>query len=373
MLIGIDASRAISPEPTGTETYSRRLINALLELDTRHTFRLYFRTRPEPGDFVAAERKVIRVPRLWTHVGLSWEMATHPPDALFVPAHVLPLVHVPASVVTIHDLGYLEVPQAHPWRQRLYLDRSTRWSAARAAHLLADSLRTKNDLARRYGVRLSKITVAHPGVDDSLTRVHDRARVESLLARLGATGPYFLYLGTLQPRKNLSRLLDAFAALDASSIDPPPTLVIAGRHGWLSSSLEEKATRLGLDGRVFFPGYVEEGDKATLLSGALAFVFPSLYEGFGMPVVEAQRCGCPVITSTASSLPEVAGKGALLVDPRDTTALRDAMWRTARDSALRATLIADGHTNARRYSWGACAVTVLRAIERGASALGVIR
>ncbi|RLC81315.1 MAG: glycosyltransferase family 1 protein, partial [Chloroflexi bacterium] len=327
MLIGIDASRAVAARPTGIETYSRQLIQALLALDSSHQFRLYFRTAPPADVFPGADARPISFPRLWTHARLSWEMARRPPDALFVPAHVLPLVHPRASLVTIHDLGYLHFPQSHPWRQRLHLDLSTRWSARAAAHLLADSEATKADLATHYGTPLAKITVAYPGYDETLAPVRDPAAIEAVKARYAIRGDYFLYLGTLQPRKNLARLVAAFASLQLV-----PTLVLAGKRGWLYDALFTQARRLGLEGRVLFPGYVPEKDKAALLSGALAFVFPSLYEGFGLPVLEAQACGCTVIASNTSSLPEAAGDGALLVNPTDTAAIGAAMQRVASDA-----------------------------------------
>jgi glycosyltransferase involved in cell wall biosynthesis len=292
MLIGIDASRGVAARPTGTEVYSQRLIEALLKLESPHSFRLYLRSRPPAGAFPGAELGVMPFPRLWTHMRLSWEMARRPPDVLFIPAHVLPLVHPRASLVTVHDLGYLYFPEAHPWGQRWYLDLSTRWNARFAAHVLADSEATKADLVARYATPPEKITVAFPGRDESLAPVDDPAAIGAVKARYGIAGSYFLYLGTLQPRKNLARLIAAFAGM------PPETvLVLAGRRGWLYEDLFAQARRLGLEGRVLFPGYVREEDKAALLSGALVFVFPSLYEGFGLPVLEAQACGCPVITS----------------------------------------------------------------------------
>ena len=380
MRIGIDASRAITPHPTGTEVYSRRLIQSLLTLESqrmpsiRHRLRLYFRSRPPADTFAGAELRIIPFPRLWTHVRLSWEMARRPPDVLFVPAHVLPLVHPRASLVTIHDLGYLYFPQAHPWRQRLYLDLSTRWNAHAAAHVLADSEATKADLVTRYSTPPEKITVAYPGHDETLAPVHDPATIEAVKARYGICGDYFLYLGTLQPRKNLARLIAAFAVLEPFGLSlrparggrakPETVLVLAGKRGWLYDDLFAQVRRLGLAENVRFPGYIPDEDKAALLSGALAFVFPSLYEGFGLPVLEAQACGCPVITSTTSSLPEVAGDAALLVDPTDTAAIAAAMQRIAADHALRETLVERGFANVRRFSWTACAQSVLSVIEQ---------
>ncbi len=364
MLIGIDASRAVAARPTGTEVYSRRLIRALLTLESSHRFRLYFRSSPSTGAFTGAEFRVIPFPRLWTHLRLSWEMARRPPDVLFVPAHVLPLVHPRASLVTVHDLGYLYFPEAHPWSQRLYLDLSTRWNTCAAARILADSKATKSDLVTRYGTPPDKIAVVYPGCDETLAPVRDPAAIEAVKARWGIVGDYFLYLGTLQPRKNLACIITAFAALEPETLKPGTVLVLAGKRGWLYEDLFAQVHRLGLEERVLFPGYVPDEDKAALLSGALAFVFPSLYEGFGLPVLEAQACGCPVITSTTSSLPEVSGDAALLVNPHDTTAITAAMQRIVADSALRERLIERGLANVRRFSWIACAQSVLSVIAQ---------
>ncbi|MCS7179243.1 MAG: glycosyltransferase family 1 protein [Anaerolineae bacterium] len=356
-MIGIDASRAFALQPTGTETYSFQVIRALLGLAS-HSFRLYFRTPPPDDLFPGAEIRVIPFPRLWTHVRLSWEMALRPPDLLFVPAHVLPPVHPPRSLVTVHDLGYRYFPRTHTRFQRVYLDLTTRWNARAAAHILADSETTRSDLTAFYGIPLEKVTVAHPGYDPSLAPVRDPEVLAAVRARYGIPGDYFLYLGTLQPRKNLHRLVMAFARLSTRSV-----LVLAGRQGWLSESLFAWVRRLGLEKRVLFPGYIPAEDRAPLLSGARAFVFPSLYEGFGLPVLEAQACGCPVICSSTSSLPEVAGDGALLVPPDDVAALADAMARLEADPDLRRELIERGLANLRRFSWERCARTVLQVMD----------
>jgi glycosyltransferase involved in cell wall biosynthesis len=361
LLIGIDASRAISPRPTGTEIYSQQLIAALTTVDLPYRYRLYFRS--SPGDaFSTAERRVIPFPRMWTHVRLSWEMAQHPPDILFVPAHVLPPIRPKTSLVTIHDLGYLHFPGSHPPLQRFYLDLSTRWNARVATHILADSEATKADLVKHYGTPCEKITIAYPGYDEHLAPVCEPEEMTAVRAHYNIPERYFLYVGTLHPRKNLSHLIDSFARLLQTS-HPDVSLVLAGRRGWLYSEIFAQVEGLGLTNRVLFPGYVREEDKAALLSGAIAFVFPSLYEGFGLPVLEAQACGCPVICSNTSSLPEVAGSGALLVDPSDPAALIAAMGRLADDVGLRADLIVRGHANLARFSWSQCAQTVLSTIK----------
>jgi glycosyltransferase involved in cell wall biosynthesis len=367
MLIGIDASRAARVERTGTEAYSLHLIRAMLGVAPQHCFRLYAdRTLPSELDVPHAEPRVMPFPRLWTHARLSVEMLARPPDALFIPAHVVPLVH-PCTVVTIHDLGYLYFPQAHLKLSRLYLDLSTRWSVRVAAHIIADSQATKDDLMRHYGTLPEKITVVYPGRDESLRRVDDPAAIEAVKRRYSITGEYLIYIGTLQPRKNLIRLVRAF-----SNLKPPEEgdsqvsnlkLVLAGGKGWLYDDIFVEARRLGLEGRVLFPGRVTEEDKATLLSGAMALVFSSLYEGFGLPVIEAMQCGTPVICSNTSSLPEVVGDAALLVDPFDVGALTQAMARLIGDANLRQTLTARGYVQAQKFSWQACASRVLSILE----------
>ncbi len=359
MLIGIDASRAVATQPTGTEVYSQQLIRALIDLAPDRRFRLYFNQPPAPDVFRAdhVERRAIPFPRLWTHARLSLEVTLHPPDVLFVPSHVLPALHPRRSVVTVHDLGYLHFPNAHTRFQRGYLDLSTRWNARAAVRVIADSQATKDDLIARYHTPADQIVVAHPGIDPALRRVEDEAHVHSVKTKYGIDGEYLLHVGTLQPRKNLSRLIKAYHLAK-----PPHTLVIAGKKGWLYDNLFKQVERLGLARRVIFAGYVADADKPALISGATALVFPSLYEGFGFPAVEAMTCGTPVVCSNTSSLKEIAGEAALLVNPTDTDDLAAAIRYITANADLRHTLIERGHAQASRFTWEACARIVLEVL-----------
>jgi glycosyltransferase involved in cell wall biosynthesis len=277
-------------------------------------------------------------------------MTRHPPDVLFVPAHVLPIRHPHRSVVTIHDLGYEQFPEAHTAAQRRYLRLSTRWSARAATALIVPSAATAADLVRLYAVPRAKIHVVPHGLSPRFRPEPDPQRIAAAQARYGISGPYFFSLGTVQPRKNLARLLEAFAQIGGS-----PQLVIAGKRGWLSEPIERRARELGLEDRVRFAGYVADEDAPALLTGALAFLFPSLYEGFGMPLLEAMACGAPVLASGTSSLPEVADGAALLVNPTDTSAIAAAIARLASDGDLRAMLRKRGLARAAAFSWDHCA------------------
>ena len=366
MLVGIDASRAAVARRTGTENYSLHLIRGQLALEDGHRYRLYFNQPPQQDLFgLRAEQRVLTFPRLWTHVALSWEMRTAPPDLLFVPSHVLPLVHPRCCVATVHDLGYHYYPEAHTLFQNAYLRWSTRHNARASTLVLADSRATRQDLVHYYGTSPDKIRVVYPGRDESLAPVSDPALLAAVRARYDLGAPYLLYVGTLHPRKNLVRLVQAYAhfLLQAATGATDTLLVLAGQKGWLYDEIEAEVRRLGLEGRVRLTGYVPDEDLPTLLSGALAFVFPSLYEGFGLPVLEAMACGTPVVCSQTSSLPEVAGDAALLVDPLDPEALAAALLRAVSDEGLRRELVARGFEQAQRFSWGRCARESLAVLE----------
>jgi len=361
-IIGIDASRVVSRAPTGTEAYSAHLIHALVpRLASTHTLRLYYRETPpfasdtrgsDPllaGSEAAVETKVIPFPRLWTHLRLSWEMVRHPPDLLFVPAHVLPVVRPRRTLVTVHDLGYRRFPEAHPASQRRYLEMSTRWNVHVATHILADSEATRDAIIEAYHVPAQKLTVVYPGYEPDLEPVRDRDEIERVRRRYNIPGDYVLFVGRIHPRKNLTRLIEAFCLVLADH--PSLTLVLAGPTGWFGDPIRARSTALGVEDKVIFAGYVAPEDKAALISGARLFAYPSLHEGFGFPVLEAQACGTPLLTSTTSSLPEVTGEGGLLVDPLNVEAIADGLRRLLDNRALGAQLITRGFKNLARFSW----------------------
>jgi glycosyltransferase involved in cell wall biosynthesis len=376
--IGIDASRARLGIRTGTEHYSANVLRALTETGdaNKHQFSLYVNSAETdaqklfgfalPGNF---RLRPIPFRRLWTHLRLSREMLRHPPQVLFVPAHVVPPIHPRRTVVTIHDLGYLYYPEAHTRFARWYLHLSTIWSARVARQIIAVSAATAADLQRRYRVPARKIRVVLHGVDPAFRRVDDPAQVAAVTARygLGGPAPYLLFVGTLQPRKNLAMLIDAFAGLraqwDEAADGPAPRLALGGKKGWLYKALFAQVKQLGLAEAVRFLGYVADEDLPGLISGAAAVVLPSLYEGFGLPALEALACGAPLLAANASSLPEVTGDAALLLDPHDPPAWTEAMGRILRYPGLRADLAARGPERAAGFTWARCAAETLRVLE----------
>lgn len=367
MHIGIDASRAVLPHPTGTEVYSREIICQLARVASSDRITLYVNRwrdaewRPPPGVGV----RQIPASRMWTHARLSIEMFQAPPDVLFVPAHSLPLWSPAASVVTVHDLGYRRLPESHRLGSRLYRLWSTRLSIRAATRIIAVSDATRRDLIELEGVSAERIRVVYHGVDPSLAPVDDPLVIRATRDAHGLPSRYFLYVGTLQPRKNLQRLIRAHRELIDS--DPgAPALVLAGQVGWRAEPILAEARRSDSLERVRLLGYVEREHVAALLSGAVAFVFPSLYEGFGMPVVEAMACGCPVMASTTSSLPEVVGDAALLVDPLDVHGMAEGMGRLAREPDLRASLRARGFERVKRFSWERAARETLAVLREAA-------
>lgn len=373
MLIGIDASRALRARRTGTERYSLEIIRHLLALPAAaaHQWRLYTDAAPEPHLFQAPASTTVEIcvlpgRRLWTHRSLAAEVTRTRPDVLFVPAHVLPLAplhRLPPSVVTIHDLGYHAFPETHTWRQRVAIEAGTRWSVHVARRVIAVSEATAIDLQRHYQTAPARIRVIYEAAAPPAIVPPDV--VESVRSRHNLLRPYALYVGTIQPRKNVSRLLQAYAWLYRNTAIGWD-IVFAGAPGWLSARILDEAAALGMAEHIHFLGYVPEAELPALLKGAHFFCFPSLFEGFGLPVLEAQSYGVPVLTSNNSSLPEVAGDAALLVDPTDVDAIANSMLRLSQDEELRQQLIEAGYTNVRRFSWEKAARETLAVLQEAA-------
>lgn len=379
MVIGYDGSRAFIKNRTGTENYSYQLLLALSKIDKKNHYIVYLRpgTKMEekwPGNL---KFQTISWSRLWTQIGLAKQTFKDRLDVLFIPAHTIPLVYKPGlkTVVTVHDLGSEYLPSMHQIKQQLYLGFMQKFQLKSATKLIAVSKATKEDLIKRIGIEPEKIEVVYEGFNYKLfKRVKSDTKFNSLK-------PYFLFVGTVQPRKNLARLIEAFARycgllgvlpravspgspLDSRPSDPLATLnlLIVGGKGWLSDDIYKLPKLLGIENRVKFLGHVPDEDLPALYSGAEALLFPSLFEGFGLPILEAQACECPVLTSNVSSMPEVAGKGAIFVNPYDIDDIVKGI-RKIEDGRLRMEIVKAGLENIKRFSWEKAAKETLEVLE----------
>lgn len=375
MIIGFDASRAQLGQRAGPENYTYHLLEGLLRIDRKNFYRLYVQPpisphflshlSPPPSNF---ELKPISWPKLWTQGGLAGECLTRPPDVLFIPAHTIPLIRRPGlkTAVTIHDVGlqnYLAQYQRRWWR--LYGGRISNFAARAATHVIAVSESTKRDLREKLGINPEKITVVYEGVDQNKFKVQsEKCKIDEVTRNYGIEGEYLLFVGTIQPRKNLVRLIEAFQE-SLNSQKSPTSLIIAGKKGWLSSEIYRAPKRCGVEDKVKFLGFVPTDDIVLLMNGARALVFPSLYEGFGLPVLEALACGCPVVTSNLSSLPEVVGEVGFLVDPyRVDDIARGIREVLAMDEHKRGELIQGGLQRVKQFTWERCARETLEVLEK---------
>lgn len=370
MTIGFDGSRAFILNKTGTENYSYQLLKALSKIDQQNEYIVYLRPGVNPGSSWPWNFKfqTIKWWRLWTQGGLAIQTFIDSPDILFVPSHTLPIIRKRGlkTVVAVHDLGSEYLPSMHKLKQRLYLSYMQRSQLKNATHIIAVSLATKDDLMKKIGIRSDKITVVYEGFDKNIFKPkNNRPKT------------YYLFVGTIQPRKNLVRLIQAFSLFvirySLSSNEKRKAkndlrLIIAGQKGWLSDEIYKLPGKLGIEDRVKFLGYVPDAKLPALYSEAIALTFPSLFEGFGLPILEAQACGCPVLTSSISSMPEVAGKGALYVDPYSIDDIVKGMERLQRahtesGEGYRQQLIKAGFENVKKFSWEKSARETLRVLE----------
>lgn len=414
MKIGFDGSRAFPSTSsgqvnrTGTENYSYQLLLNLAKIDKKNEYIVYLRPHSQtpgvsfltpgvkrrwPGNF---KFKTLNWPRLWTQAGLAKQTFQDNLDVLFIPAHTSPIIHPSGlkTVVTVHDLGAEYLPKMHQLKQTLYLKWITKFQLKTATKLIAVSYATKDDLVKKIGCDPKKIEVVYEGYDKKLFKPVKTDRLVNSLKKFDLVPEeYFLFVGTVQPRKNLERLIKAFSeyvargpagsvshrassslcssgyALFAKRRDGPSSpsplaldLVIVGGKGWMSEEIYKLPKKLGIEHQVKFLGRVPDKDLPALYSGAIALTFPSLFEGFGLPIIEAQACGCPVLTSNVSSMPEVGGNSVILVDPYDTESIVRGISKLY-PSDIRERLVKAGFENIKRFSWEKAARETLRVLE----------
>jgi len=364
MTIGIDASRAFVKNKTGIEEYSYRVIKHLRELLIDEQVVLFLDPRVNEKKYIDFElpenwkTKFLRAPIFWTQARLSLEMLFHPVDVLFIPAHTVPLVHPKNTIVTIHGLEYEFCPGVYSLFERLYMRWSIRKSCHWAKRVIAVSNNTKKDLIKLYGVPEEKITVIYEGINSEISNFQfpisnkiPNTKSQTLNTK------YLLFIGRLEERKNICGIINAFEILK-NKYNLPHKLVLAGKFGYGKDSIKNKIENCKYKNDIILTGYVSDEEKFELLKNADVFLFLTFYEGFGLPILEAQSVGTPVVTSDISSMPEISGNSAMLVDPKDANAIAEAVHKLISDESYKNDIIEKGYQNIKRFSWEKCAEEV---------------
>ncbi len=356
----------------GISHYVEQVLSQLGQIDRSNRYSVYTtrgldqRALGLPDNF-----RVIpsRFPTINPRVRIPWEQLLAPlllrrsGADLFHGVHSVVPVSCPVpSVVTVHDLAFIRFPQTFRAYNRIYLDVATRLSVQRAARILVVSEHTRREVIGLLGVAPERVVVTPNAVREHF-RPPDLAVLGAFRARKGLPERFVLYVGTLEPRKNLTTLLEAYAEVAKQQAAP---LLVGGGKGWLYDAVFQRLEALGLRERVRFVGYLDEEELPLWYAAATVFVFPSIYEGFGMPPLEAMACGTPVVASNTSSLPEVVGDAGLTVSPYDPAALAAAISRVLDDADLRQELRERGLRQARAFSWRVTAERTLAAYEAAA-------
>jgi glycosyltransferase involved in cell wall biosynthesis len=338
----------------GIHTYIEQLLRHLPEADP--DLRLSVFTSRTPADLnPGLDIHATRLPTQQPAIRILWEQLLQPfavrrlkADLLHAAAFVAPLVRPCPTVITVYDLSFALFPQFFRGFNQTYLRLGTRASVRQARRVIAISHNTRRDVARLYDFPEDRIDVAYPGVDPTLSPAA-LTKVDRFRNEKGLPAKFLLYFGTLEPRKNLAMLIQAFTRMKTDC--PEAQLVLAGGIGWLAEDTLSAVKSSGLADSIRLPGYVPAAEKPLWYSAATAFVYPSTYEGFGLPPLEAMACGTPVIVSKAASLPEVIGEAGLTVEPADPIGWATAMQRLWNDVALRLELRARGLAQSKKFSW----------------------
>jgi glycosyltransferase involved in cell wall biosynthesis len=369
MHIGIDA-HAIGAQQGGNETYIRNLLKALAEVDGANRYTVYLANAQAAAEWRAgfasqhpnfAIRQIPQpTPLVRVPIFLAYELRRRPVDVLHVQYTAPPFCPAPV-MATIHDLAFEHLPETFTRRGAFQLKLTVRRTAQRAARIATVSEYSRQDLLRTYGLSPEKVAVTYNGLEAQFTpepQTSDEAARNK--QRFGISRDYILAVGSLQPRKNLVRLIRTYARLRNERPDFNHQLVIVGRKLWLHHEIFAEVAQQPWAGDVILTGYVADKDLPPLYRAASVFVYPSLFEGFGLPPLEAMACGTPVVTSDNSSLPEITGDAALLVDAYDEVALAEAILCVVNDQALRTRLRAAGLARAGQFTWRAAAEKTLQ-------------
>jgi len=382
MTIGIDASRANAKQKTGVEAYAYYLIQALKKSIPTHVRVILYSREPLIGELAVLpknwESKVLEWPpkKIWTHIRLSIEMCVHAPDILFIPAHVAPLIHPKRTVMTVHDIAAIRFPDTYSRFERWYSVESAKHAVKTLWQVIVPSVFTQKEVVALYQDQLTpkrtagndvkkllgKISVIPHGYDRTIffPQIKERQeKIAEIKKIYGITKPYILTIGRLEEKKNTWRIIKAFDQLRKKQGEDMQ-LVLAGKPGVGYKKVASTIHESIFEADIIETGWVDEAHIPYLLAGATMFFFPSLYEGFGLPVLEAMGVGIPVIASYNNSLEEVGGTAASYVDAQDIEDLAKKMEELLGDTTMQKKMIAEGYLQVAHFSWEACAEKTTR-------------
>jgi glycosyltransferase involved in cell wall biosynthesis len=374
--IAIDA-HSVGAKLGGNETYAINLIEALAEIDQSNRYTLYV-TKPAAIERFANRWANFSVKQTFPHtplvripLTLVRELRRHPVDVLHVQYTAPPLSPCPV-VATIHDLAFEHLPETFNRRSWMQLRLTVRGTARRAAQIITVSEYSKQDISETYGIAPERILVTPLAASSRFGPVTNETELKKVRKTYGIERDYILSLCSIHPRKNLVRLIEAYSLLRQSRPEVKlPQLVLAGKRGWLDSETFKAAEQNGRGSDILFTGYIADQDLPALYSGATSFVYPSYFEGFGLPILEAMQCGAPVIAGNRTSIPELVAEAGLLFNPFDTKALVEALKQVLDDADYRAVLRAKGLKRSGEFVWKTTAEVTLKAYEQAFEARGL--
>jgi len=368
MRIGIDARVLFRPH-TGDRTYLLNLLRQFARMDLPHEFVLFTDRRGDLPFAPPSNFRLVRLPRLsrWLYTGalLPHACVAHRVDLLHV-QYIAPLVTPCPIITTVHDVHWRRFPETFPTKDRWLMELFLPLTFRRVEMVITDSQASQDDLVQFFRLPPDKVRVIYLAAEERFFEPLTDGERQKVLRRYGLREGYVLFVGVLQPRKNLGRLLFAYAMLlerEGNEMLSPPLIVI-GKLGWQTQTLRQLVSKLKLGERVRFVGYVPDEELPALYQGATVFAYPALWEGFGLPVLEAMASGVPVLTSATSSLREIAEGAAWLVDPLSVTSIADGLRQLLCDEPLRAKLRQLGLKRARQFSWRQTAEATLRVYEQ---------
>lgn len=374
MIIGIDGNEANVGNKVGIGQYASELLSQFNKFhsisEQEISFRIYLKSEPNehmPKESEQWKYTVVKPKKLWTQIGLPIHLYIErdKPDVFFSPTHYAPRFCPVPSVISIMDMSFEYFPELFASKDLHQLQNWTRYSAKNAAKILTISEASKNDIIKFYGTPKDRIIVTHLGVRQDLGDITESTTMESINDKYKISHPYILFVGTLQPRKNLERLIEAFSKLrTANSELSTYELVIIGKKGWLYEPILAAPEKFGVTDSVKFLDFVPDEDIPAFYKNASCFVLPSLYEGFGLPVLEAMRYNCPVITSNISSLPEAGGDAAVYCNPEDVDDIAQQITRVISDEQLRKSMVEKGKAQIKKFSWEDTAKQTLEVLQQ---------